>query len=209
MPHNLQSRKHRLVHDAIYDAAIDLFIEKGFDETTVEQIAEAAGVSRRSFFRYFASKDDLLAQNVLVFGEMQAESILKSAAHLAPIDVIRETASGVLKLVVEQPRTRHVIAIAMRSKSATQAHMSRLMEVEEKIAAAFATRMEGVKADSSKPFLLAGLTTLIMNASLMAWFHEEFDDIHKAAEAVFNDLSMTFAASTPAACAASAPARDR
>src|SRR5437899_1533793 len=49
----LQARKQRLVRDAIWDAAIDLFAQEGFDETTVDDIARAAGVSRRSFFRYF------------------------------------------------------------------------------------------------------------------------------------------------------------
>jgi len=38
------------------------------DETTVEEVAQGAGVSRASFFRYFSSKDDLLAQNVLKYG---------------------------------------------------------------------------------------------------------------------------------------------
>lgn len=192
MPQNLQSRKHKLVHDAIYDAAIDLFSERGFDQTTVEEIAEAAGVSRRSFFRYFASKDDLLAQSVLAFGEAQVVSIQQCPPDLAPIEVVRTTVSDVLQLVAEQPRTRQVIAIAERSASATQAHMSRLVEVERKIAAAFAARMAPAKAESATPCLLASLTTLIMSVALMAWFRGEFDDVHSAAEAVFQDLAGWF-----------------
>lgn len=41
---SFQSRKQQFVRDAIYDAAIGLFAEKGFDEVTVEEIARAAGV---------------------------------------------------------------------------------------------------------------------------------------------------------------------
>lgn len=37
-----------------------LFLERGFEETTIDQVAEAAGISRRSFFRYFATKEDVV-----------------------------------------------------------------------------------------------------------------------------------------------------
>lgn len=195
MPQSLKSRKHKLVHDAIYDAAIDLFSEGGFDAITVEQVAEAAGVSRRSFFRYFASKDDLLAQNVVTFGEAQVASIRQCPLTLAQIEVVRRTVTGVLERVAQEPRTRQVIAIAERSKSASQAHMSRLLEVEESISTAFAARIRGANQLDSRPRLLAGLTTLIMSVALMAWFRGEFDSIQNAAEAVFLDLSLLFASS--------------
>jgi len=51
---NLQSKKQDLVRHEIWHAAIDLFYLQGFDEVTIDQIAERAGVSRRTFFRYFA-----------------------------------------------------------------------------------------------------------------------------------------------------------
>jgi len=43
----------------LVDAAQDLFVANGFEQTTIDDIAHAVGMSRRSFFRYFSSKDDL------------------------------------------------------------------------------------------------------------------------------------------------------
>ena len=81
----LQVRKQELVRDAIYDAAIDLFAVKGFEETTVEEVAQAAGVSRRSFFRYYATKDDLLAQGVLKYGSALTAAIV-SRRSMPPLN---------------------------------------------------------------------------------------------------------------------------
>src|ERR1700689_1428031 len=91
----LQVRKQQLVRDAIYDAAIELFAVKGFDETTVEEVAQAAGVSRRSFFRYFASKDDLLAQNVVKYGAILSAAIAACPPTLGPMEIVRETVLSV------------------------------------------------------------------------------------------------------------------
>ena len=49
--------KTELTRERIETAAMRLFVEQGFEETTVAQIAEAAGVSEMTFFRYFTSKD--------------------------------------------------------------------------------------------------------------------------------------------------------
>jgi len=53
-------RKARQTATSLADAALKLFASQGYDETTVEEIADAAGVSRRTFFRYYSSKEELL-----------------------------------------------------------------------------------------------------------------------------------------------------
>jgi AcrR family transcriptional regulator len=186
---NLQIRKQKLVRAAIYDAAIELFTVKGFDGTTVEEIAQAAGVSRRSFFRYFASKDDLLAQDVVQFGSVISATITACPPTLTPFEIVRETVLSVLRHTVAQPRTRQIIEISQRSASARQAHHSRVMDVEDAVAAAFAGRLRSASKDDLKPRLLASLTLSIMNTAILSWFRGEYQDLSTAARQVFAHLT--------------------
>ncbi len=177
MAASLQSRKQELVRNTIYDAAIELFAQKGFDETTVEEVANAASVSRRSFFRYFASKDDLLAQSVVSYGNALATAIASCPPAMSPLEVIRETVMFGAKHTALQPRTRQTIEISLKSFSARQAHQSRLIEVEDLLAGAFAARMKGPPRDGMKPRMFAGLTLLLMNLTIYSWFTNEYGDL--------------------------------
>jgi AcrR family transcriptional regulator len=56
---SLSERKLRVTRDALVEAALELFSLHGYEETTVEQVAAAAGVSPRTFFRHFATKQDI------------------------------------------------------------------------------------------------------------------------------------------------------
>jgi len=54
-----RERKKRQTRDALVQAALALFIAKGYEQTTVREITDAVDVSERTFFRYFANKEDL------------------------------------------------------------------------------------------------------------------------------------------------------
>jgi AcrR family transcriptional regulator len=186
---SLRIRKHQFVRDAIYGSAIELFQAKGFDETTVDEIAQAAGVSRASFFRYFSSKDDLLAQNVIKYGDALIAAIKGSPSSSTPLEIMRETVLAVAKETAKSPYTRQVIEISLRSAAATQAHMSRMAEVESNIATAFAGRVGSLSKDGIEPRLLAILTLSAMNIAVMSWYRGDSRELAAAVEQVFSSLT--------------------
>ena len=69
-PLRLQTRA--VVRSLLAQTAMQLFAEKGFDETTVEEVAAAAGVSRRTLFNYFRTKEDLALSGLAEQGEVIA-----------------------------------------------------------------------------------------------------------------------------------------
>src|SRR5271169_4664392 len=73
-----RQRRSAETRERLFHSALELFAQKGFAETTVEDITEAADVGKGTFFNYFPSKDHIL----LAFGEMQL-SKLESAIELA------------------------------------------------------------------------------------------------------------------------------
>ncbi|MFI0242478.1 TetR/AcrR family transcriptional regulator [Streptomyces sp. NPDC016845] len=67
----LRARKKERMRDAIGDAAVSLFLERGFDRVSVNDIAAAAEVSKPTLFRYFPTKEDLVLHR---FADHQGET---------------------------------------------------------------------------------------------------------------------------------------
>lgn len=194
---SLRSRKRQFMQNAIFDAAIKLFVVKGFDETTVAEVAQAAGVSRASFFRYFSGKDDLLAQNVVQYGIALTEAIKACPSTFTPLEVVHQTILSVAENSVSHPGTRQVVELSERSASARQAQRSRLMEVEDSVAEALAERIKGSSLNGLSPQLLASLTLSVMNVAIVAWFRREYQDLPTSVEQVFSDLTRAFCDQQP------------
>jgi AcrR family transcriptional regulator len=72
---SLRKIKADAVAASIAATALELFDKKGFDGVTVDEIASASGISRRSFFRYFATKEDIVVAGHAAFGERIVEIV--------------------------------------------------------------------------------------------------------------------------------------
>jgi AcrR family transcriptional regulator len=185
---SLQVRKQELVRDAIWDAAIDLFARKGFDETTIDDIAEAAGTSRRSFFRYFESKNDLLAQPIISFGKELSEAIQSCPHSQSTSEVFQETALRVARAAVSHPRTRKVMEIAAKCPAAREAQLARIAGLEDQLVEAFARRYKQ-RRNAVKARVLAGLTLSTVSVLCQCWFENGGKDISTIAGQVFKTLA--------------------
>ncbi len=166
---NLQARKQQLVRGAIWDAAIDLFYENGYDRTAIDEIAESAGVSRRTFFRYYASKDDLMGQMVVSFGQMLAEAVAACPRSCTHMETVRRTVLSVGDYVVSQSKTLKVIRLAEKDASARSAQMARWAEVQDRVAEAFAVRCRTRSREETAPRMLAALTVAILDSCIEGW----------------------------------------
>ncbi|MFB9834052.1 TetR family transcriptional regulator [Actinoallomurus acaciae] len=86
----LRERKKRRTHAAISEAAIALFLERGFDQVSVAQVAEAAEVSKRTLFAYFPAKEDLVVHRFADHETESARVVRARPAHLTPLAALRE-----------------------------------------------------------------------------------------------------------------------
>ncbi|HEY0261186.1 MAG TPA: TetR/AcrR family transcriptional regulator [Lacisediminihabitans sp.] len=80
-------------------AALDLFTEQGYDETTVAQIAERAGLTRSTFFRHFGDKREILTAGQEMLSRLLAEGIAAADEDATPLDAVAmglDRASGAM-----------------------------------------------------------------------------------------------------------------
>jgi AcrR family transcriptional regulator len=111
----LRERKKARTRSAIQEHALRLFLEQGYEATTVEQIAEAAEVSPSTFFRYFPSKQDVVLWDE--FDPMYMEAFRSQPAELSPIQALRAAFRVVLSGLspeeweVQRARTTLVLSV--------------------------------------------------------------------------------------------------
>jgi len=103
----LRERKRRQTQQRIAEVGQRLFLSKGYDSTTLDAIAAEAGISRRTFFSYFKSKDDLIFFWLDTDGASLIASLLKTSPDVAPLDAVRD----VMVKHIAQYTTEQMIAV--------------------------------------------------------------------------------------------------
>lgn len=172
----LRARKKRRTRDALLRAALLLFVSRGYEETTVDEITDAVEVSQRTFFRYFANKEEAaFAVQDLVerhfFAALQARPADEGpftamrAAVLASWDTVEEAISEAVPVDLYM-RSYQLIE---STPALLAVHLRRSAELEERIARLIADR-EGLDVDADpRPRVAVAAFTGVMRVTGRLW----------------------------------------
>ena len=169
----LREQKKRDTTAALAEATVQLSLDQGFDTVTVDQIAEAAGVSRRTFFRYFDTKE------AAFFGPHEARMARFEAALTDRRPGERRYAAVrrcLITLGEEYDANRDEIVARHRTIQASRALLAHELGLDRRYEAAIAealTDPEAGPAEAVRARVLAAAVFGVVRAVLRHWFETE------------------------------------
>jgi AcrR family transcriptional regulator len=173
-PPSFRERTRRLALTELTTVAQDLFLAHGYENTTVDQIAAAAGMSKRTFFRYFASKDDLVIGKYDLFGDRMADALDARPAD----EPVWESLRRVFDITLDYVEDEHVRArndamerIVRSSSQLNARYLQKMQRVQELLISRVAARLRADSANSDDPRAAAvvGAAFACMQAARTAW----------------------------------------
>jgi AcrR family transcriptional regulator len=147
---SLRERKRFRTRQAIIDAAVALFERDGYERTTIADIAAAVEISPRTFFGYFASKEDLLFTKPDARVEAALQAIERRSPKEKPTDVLlralRESASDDMFGKMAELRLRLIRTVPALLGRALQIQQAGQAEIVQSLRAAFPGELDEVEA---------------------------------------------------------------
>jgi AcrR family transcriptional regulator len=172
-PMNLAERKRQLVRDQLGEAAVRLLARQGYEETTVEQIVAAAGVSRRTFFRYFKSKEDVVVESVGHMSTAIRAALAARPERENPQAAMRAALSvAVDELTADPEKAVPLIRLLLETPALRRRYLERQSILQEEMAAVLARREgidEGEDREDLGPALVAGVAIAAFRVALDSW----------------------------------------
>ena len=173
-------------------AALDLFTAQGFERVTTDEIAEAAGISRRTFFRYVSAKADV------VWGDFDAH-VLRLEAMLAATAGEQPVLSSICAAYVEVNDYAEVDLPVLRQRMrliltepALLAHSQVRYADVDRVVAAHVARRTGVRPDALVPRLVATSTRAAATTAFEVWLADGRISLAAALHQAFDELAGGF-----------------
>lgn len=189
----LRERKRADTHARIQAEAVRLFLDQGFEATTLDQIADAAGVSRRSLFHYFGSKEEIVLSTKAGFPAFVAAAISARPADEPLLDMV-ENAFADLARAPRDPKGAALAKLISSTPSLAAGDQAKYDAVERALAAALAAQ-KGLTADDLGCRLAAAVGVDVFKLATQAWVSGATDSPEDIGHAAFARLRELAAAS--------------
>ncbi|MEV2195506.1 TetR family transcriptional regulator [Streptomyces phaeochromogenes] len=172
----LRELKKQRTRDALVRASLELFTTQGYERTTVDEIVEAVDVSQRTFFRYFAGKEDA-AFAVQEMAESHFVAAVRGRpAHEAPLEALRravmaswDTIGEAIEAVIPLELHMRAFQLIESTPALLAAHLRRQEGLEEELARVIAER-EGLDVDTDpRPRLVLAVFGGVMRLTGRLW----------------------------------------
>jgi mycofactocin system transcriptional regulator len=175
--------------------AFELFTSRGFDQTTVDDIAAAAGIGRRTFFRYFPSKNDIAWGDFDGQLKQMRERLFASPPERPLMDAVREALLDFNRVdAAELPWLRRRMELIL-TVPALQAHSTLRYTAWRQVLAEYIGHRMGVPDDSLAPQAIAYATLGVAIAAYEQWLRHGDTDLIHLLDTAMRELASTFSAS--------------
>ena len=188
-PQHRVGRRRSTTWDHISNVAIDLFAARGFDEVSVDDVAEAAGIARRTLFRYYPSK------NALPWGDFDAHlahmrDLLSGLDPGVPIGDCLRTALLAFNSFDEQETARHRQRMrVILETAALQAYSMTMYAGWREVIAGFVARRCRAKPDDLLPATVAWTMLAVALSAYEHWLADESVSLAQALGDAFDTVS--------------------
>jgi AcrR family transcriptional regulator len=167
----LRERRRQRTADEIQRAALDLFAEQGFEKVSIDEIADAVAISRRTFFRYYASKEDL------VLGDAARRSkVVVSALEERPADepVLDSLFAAMVAMAASHEEDPELVlkrlAVLRRSPDVLAKGTAIRRVIDESVTAIVAKRMDVDPAIDTRPTVLTRACVAAVEVAFERWY---------------------------------------
>ncbi|MDX6743927.1 TetR family transcriptional regulator [Actinocorallia sp. A-T 12471] len=172
-PPNMAERKRRAVREELGEVALRLLAEHGFEGTTIDQIAHAAGCSRRTFFRYYKSKEDVILEVLNDLGDFVLDVLRSRPADEPPLDALRAALQAAVPVMTGNARkSAALIRLIFASPALRARYLHRQLDLEAALAAELAAR-QGAPADDLALRLTAAAALKVQDLVLPRWAEDD------------------------------------
>jgi AcrR family transcriptional regulator len=171
----LRERKKQATRLAIHEAALRLVAERGLDRVSVDDIAQRADISPRTFFNYFPTKDDAVLGLDPEISRQQVADFLARPATESPVQALRAVARAQAEQMATETELWHLRLRVIDVHSTLVARLAAVFgEAERAMAQAIAQRTGTRFGVDAYPTLLAAVSGVAVRTALHRWLAGDF-----------------------------------